>query len=67
MKKFFMFLAVAGIMAVSANYASAQDETASSAAATEAVAPANDLAALTAAAPEVPLHQALKTDRKSVV
>ena len=56
-----MFLAVAGIMAVSANYASAQDETASSAAATEAVAPANDLAALTAAAPEVPLHQALKT------
>ena len=61
MKKFFMFLAVAGIMAVSANYASAQDETASSAAATEAVAPANDLAALTAAAPEVPPHQALKT------
>ena len=61
MKKFFMFLAVAGIMAVSANYASAQDETASSAAATEAVAPANDLADLTAAAPEVPLHQALKT------
>ena len=61
MKKFFMFLAVVGIMAVSANYASAQDETASSAAATEAVAPANDLAALTAAAPEVPLHQALKT------
>ena len=30
MKKFFMFLAVAGIMAVSANYASAQDETATS-------------------------------------
>ena len=58
-----MFLAVAGIMAASANYAAAQDqdETASSAAATEAVAPANDLAALTAAAPEVPLHQALKT------
>ena len=63
MKKFFMFLAVAGIMAVSANYASAQDETATSTEATEAVAPApaNDLAALTAAAPEVPLHQALKT------
>ena len=58
-----MFLAVAGIMAVSANYASAQDETATSTEATEAVAPApaNDLAALTAAAPEVPLHQALKT------
>ncbi|MGM9768923.1 MAG: MotA/TolQ/ExbB proton channel family protein [Candidatus Cryptobacteroides sp.] len=63
MKKFFMFLAVVGIMAVSANYASAQDETATSTEATEAVAPApaNDLAALTAAAPEVPLHQALKT------
>ena len=58
-----MFLAVADIMAVSANYASAQDETATSTEATEAVAPApaNDLAALTAAAPEVPLHQALKT------
>ena len=63
MKKFFMFLAVAGIMAVSANYASAQDETATSTEATEAVAPApaNDLAALTGNAPEIPLHQQLKT------
>ena len=52
MKKFFMFLAVAGVMAFSANTVSAQDEQA---------APANDLAALTAGAPEVPLHQALKT------
>ena len=63
MKKFFMFLAVAGIMAVSANYASAQEQAAEAAEpATEAVAPAaNDLAALTANAPEVPLHQQLKT------
>ena len=60
MKKFFMFLAVAGVMAFSANTVSAQDEQAASAA-TEVAAPANDLAALTAAAPEVPLHQALKT------
>ena len=57
-----MFLAVAGVMAFSANIASAQDETAAPAAAEAVVAaPANDLAALTAAAPEVPLHQALKT------
>ena len=55
-----MFLAVAGVMAFSANTVPAQDEQAA-AAATEVAAPANDLAALTAAAPEVPLHQALKT------
>lgn len=63
MKKFFMFLAVAGIMAVSANYASAQEQAADAAEpAIEAVAPAaNDLSALTANAPEVPLHQQLKT------
>ena len=63
MKKFFMFLAVAGIMAVSANFAAAQEQAADAAepAATEAAAPANDLAALTANAPEVPLHQQLKT------
>ena len=64
MKKFFMFLAVAGIMAVSANFASAQDQAEGAAEpATEAAAPApaNDLAALTANAPEVPLHQQLKT------
>ena len=60
MKEFFMFLAVAGVMAFSANTVSAQDEQAASAA-TEVAAPANDLAALTAGAPEVPLHQALKT------
>ena len=63
MKKFFMFLAVAGIMAVSANFAAAQEQSADAAepVATEAAAPANDLAALTANAPEVPLHQQLKT------
>ena len=63
MKKFFMFLAVAGIMAVSANLAVAQDQAAdsTSAAATEVAAPANDLAALTGNAPEIPLHQQLKT------
>ena len=60
MKKFFMFLAVAGIMAASANFASAQEEGAAEPA-TEVAAPANDLAALTANAPEVPLHQQLKT------
>jgi len=60
MKKIFMFLAVVGLLAFSANTASAQDAQQE---ATEevAAAPANDLAALTAAAPEVPLHQALKT------
>ena len=63
MKKFFMFLAVSGIMAVSANLAVAQDQAAdsTSAAATEVAAPANDLAALTGTAPEIPLHQQLKT------
>ena len=63
MKKFFMFLAVSGIMAVSANLAVAQDQAAdsTSAAATEVAAPANDLAALTGNAPEIPLHQQLKS------
>jgi len=63
MKKIFMFLAAAGILAATANYAFAQEATEEAAPATEAVeaAPANDLASLTAAAPEVPLHQALKT------
>ena len=63
MKKFFMFLAVSGIMAVSANLAVDQDQAAdsTSAAATEVAAPANDLAALTGNAPEIPLHQQLKT------
>ena len=63
MKKFFMFLAVAGVMAFTANIASAQDE--QSAAATEevAAAPAEMSAAdlLKGSGEEVPLHQALKT------
>ena len=60
MKKFFMFLAVAGLMTFTANIASAQDEAAP--AATEQVAaaePATDLFA--GSGEEVPLHQALKT------
>ena len=62
MKKFFMVLAAMAVMAFSATVASAQDEQAAEAPATEAVAPAQQsLADLTAAAPEVPLHQALKT------
>ena len=63
MKKFFMILAAAALMAFTANVASAQDAEASEPAAQEEVAqaPANDLASLTAAAPEVPLTQALKT------
>ncbi len=55
MKKFFMVLAVAGLMAFSANVASAQDEDA------PVASQVTSLADLTAAAPEVPLHQALKT------
>ena len=55
MKKFFMFLAVAGLMVISANVASAQEESAAP------VSSEASLAELTAAAPEVPLHQALKT------
>ena len=63
MKKFFMILAATALMAFTANIASAQDAAAPEQAAAEEVAPApaNDLAALTAAAPEVPLTQALKT------
>jgi len=62
MKKFFMLLAAMAVMAFSATVASAQDAQATEPAAEEVVAaPANDLAALTAAAPEVPLNQALKT------
>jgi len=52
MKKFFMFLAVAGLMAFSANIASAQDD--SAAAATEQVGSVST-------EEEVPLNQALKT------
>lgn len=59
MKKFFMFLAVIGLTAISAQYAAAQDAEAASettvAAAAETVVPFN------APAEEVPFHQALKT------
>ncbi len=55
MKKFFMVLAVAGLMVFSANVASAQEEAA------PVASQVTSLADLTAAAPEVPLHQALKT------
>lgn len=60
MKKIFVLLAVAGLMAFSATTAFAQDAE-EAVEAVEQVAPANDLAALTASAPEVPLDQALKT------
>ena len=59
MKKFFMFLAVIGLTAISAQYAAAQDAEAASettvAAAAETVDPFN------APVEEVPFHQALKT------
>ncbi|MCM1178318.1 MAG: MotA/TolQ/ExbB proton channel family protein [Bacteroidales bacterium] len=62
MKKFFMFLAVIGITAISAQFAAAQEAeqaaeetTATEVAATETVDPFN------APAEEVPFHQALKT------
>ena len=66
MKKFFMFLAVAGLMTFSANIASAQDEQAD-AAATEATEVVENNAVTSAAdlfkgsGEEIPLHQAIKT------
>ena len=67
MKKIFMFLAVIGVMAVTAQYAAAQDQAAAEeTTATEAAAPAaseaGSLADLVAAtSQDVPLHQQLKT------
>lgn len=65
MKRFFMFLAVMGLMAFSAQSAAAQDQTADEATAqTEEVAATEaETEAVTAleAPEEVPLHQALKT------
>ena len=63
MKKFFMFLAVAGLMTFTANIASAQDEEQAAPAATEEVAaPAEEVVDLFGGSgEEVPLHQALKT------
>ncbi len=65
MKKFFMFLAVIGVMSVTANYAFAQDESQSAPAATEettaSAAPMTASDLLKGTGEEVPLHQALKT------
>ena len=67
MKKIFMFLAVMGVMAFSAQNAAAQDATAEETPATEAAAPAEEAAPaaeeaeLEALPEEVPMHQALKT------
>ena len=55
MKKFFMFLAVMGVMAFSAQNAVAQDEQAAEPTATEVAAPAAD----ETLPEEVPMHQAL--------
>ena len=57
MKKFFMFLAVMGVMAFSAQNAVAQDEQAAEPTATEVAAPDAD----ETLPEEVPMHQALKT------
>ena len=59
MKKFFMFLAVAGLMTLTASIVSAQDADQAAPAATEQVANPQDLFA--GSGEEVPLHQALKT------
>lgn len=65
MKKFFMFLAVAGLMVMTANIAAAQDEAQAEPAAeevTEDEAPAMTAADLLSGGGEsVPLHQAIKT------
>jgi len=63
MKKFFMFLAVAGLLTFSANIASAQDEQAAAPATEEVAAPAEMTAAdlLKGTGEEIPLNQALKT------
>ena len=65
MKKFFMFLAAVAVMAISANIAAAQDQSADETAATEQVAaPAQEMSAadlLKGSGEEVPLHQAIKT------
>ena len=61
MKKFFMVLAALTLLVVSANVASAQDEQAAPAAATEQVAaPSSEVNPFDVKS-EVPLHQALKT------
>ena len=59
MKKIFMFLAVMGVMAFSAQNAAAQDEQPADTTATEAVVETTE--ATDALPEEVPMHQALKT------
>ena len=59
MKKIFMFLAVMGVMAFSAQNAAAQDEQAAETTATEVVTEATE--ATDELPAEVPMHQALKT------
>jgi len=61
MKKIFMFLAVAGLMAVSAQYAAAQTEQAAASPATEQVAADEEFDPFNAPTEDIPLHQALKT------
>ena len=62
MKKFFMFLAVIGLVTFTANIASAQEEGQAAPAATEQVEEADQPIDLFAGSgEEVPLHQALKT------
>jgi biopolymer transport protein ExbB len=62
MKKFFMFLAVAGALTFSANIASAQDENAAPAPAAEQVEAPSEVTDLFAGTGEdIPLNQALKT------
>ncbi|MBQ9889573.1 MAG: MotA/TolQ/ExbB proton channel family protein [Bacteroidales bacterium] len=60
MKKFFMFLAVIGVMTVSASIAAAQDG-AASAPATEQVAQMSGADLLKGSGEEVPLHQQIKS------
>ena len=71
MKKFFMFLAVSGLMIVSAQFAAAQENDGAAPAATDTTVEAVEatpvtsepatLAEMTAAQPEIPIHQQLKT------
>ncbi|MCQ2184356.1 MAG: MotA/TolQ/ExbB proton channel family protein [Bacteroidales bacterium] len=61
MKKIFMFLAVAGLMAVSAQFASAQESAAPQATTTEAAAADEEFDPFNAPKEDVPFHQAIKT------
>lgn len=61
MKKIFMFLAVIGMTALSAQYAAAQDQAAEKTTATEVVEATEIVDPFNAPAEEVPFHQALKT------